>query len=87
MAGICNKLIAKAFKETGLSERYGTGIRRIINICSDYGLKQPQLEEVFNGFRVTLFKAKLKVTDNLTENQSVIVSLMANSGVTISGSL
>jgi len=37
-------------------------------------------EEVFNGFRVTLFKEKIrvtdKVTDNLTENQNWIVRLM-----------
>ncbi|MCK5852857.1 putative DNA binding domain-containing protein [bacterium] len=76
-----NKLIAKAFKEIGLIERYGSGIRRIINICSDYGLKQPLFEEIFNGFRVILFKAKLKVTDkvtdNLSENQSIIVGFIA----------
>jgi ATP-dependent DNA helicase RecG len=53
-----NKLIAKAFKEAGLIERYGSGIRRIINICKDYGVKQPRFEEVFNGFKVTLFKEK-----------------------------
>ncbi|RJP85528.1 MAG: winged helix-turn-helix transcriptional regulator [Desulfobacteraceae bacterium] len=79
-----NKLIAKAFKEIGLIERYGSGIRRIINICSDHGLKQPLFEEAFHGFRVTLFKAKLevtdkvtdKVTDDLTGNQNSIVSLI-----------
>jgi len=39
---------------------------------------------VFHGFRVTLFKAKIevtdkvtdKVTDNLTENQKLIISLI-----------
>ena len=87
-----NKLIAKAFKEIGLIERYGSGIRRILNICRDYGLKQPVLEEVSNGFKVTLFKEKTdnadrvtdkvtdrvtdKVTDDLTENQKHIVKLI-----------
>ena len=83
-----NKLIAKAFKEIGLIERYGSGIRRILNICRDYGLKQPVLEEVSNGFKVTLFKEKTdnadrvtdkvtdRVTDDLTENQKHIVKLI-----------
>jgi predicted HTH transcriptional regulator len=42
--------IVKAFKVIGLIERYDSGIRRIINICSDYGVKQSVFEEVFNGF-------------------------------------
>ena len=54
-----NKLIAKAFKETGIIERYGTGIKRVIDICEDYGVIPPKFEEVFNGFKVTLFKEKL----------------------------
>ncbi len=61
-----NKLIAKAFKEVGLIERYGSGIRRIIDICSNYRVKQPVFEEVFNGFRVVLFKEKTDVTKDVT---------------------
>jgi len=61
-----NKLIAKAFKEVGLIERYGSGIKRIIDICSNYGVKQPVFEEVFNGFRVVLFKEKTDVTKDVT---------------------
>jgi len=83
-----NKLIAKAFKEIGVIERYGTGIKRIFDICEVYGIIPPKFEEVFNGFRVTLFKEKLKVTDkvtdkgtdkvtdNLSENQIQIVRMM-----------
>lgn len=62
-----NKLIAKAFKEVGLIERYGSGIRRIIDICSNYGVKQPVFEEVFNGFRVVLFKEKTDVTKDVKD--------------------
>jgi len=51
-----NKLIAKTFKAVGLIERYGSGIQRILNICSDYGVIPPVFEELFNGFRVTLYK-------------------------------
>ena len=73
-----NKLIANAFKEIGLVERYGSGISRIINICKDYGLRMPVFEEFFQGFRVTLFKEKSaigeKVGENLTENQESILN-------------
>lgn len=62
-----NKLIAKAFKEVGMIERYGSGIRRILNICEEYGIIQPKIEEIFNGFRILLYKEKLNVTDNDTD--------------------
>ncbi len=51
-----NKLIAKAFKEVGLIERYGSGIQRILKICEEYGGIEITFEEALNGFRVILFK-------------------------------
>ena len=64
-----NKLIAKAFKEIGLIERYGSGIKRILNICKNYGMNSPKFEEVFSGFRVILFKEKSnkKLNDELND--------------------
>lgn len=63
-----NKLIAKAFKEIGLIERYGSGIKRIMNICFDYGVIAPNFEEIHNGFKVVLFKEKLKTKNNVVDN-------------------
>ena len=60
-----NKLIAKAFKEVGLIERYGSGILRIQNICKDYGVVAPIIEEAMNGFRVVLFNEKLEKNEKL----------------------
>jgi len=54
-----NKLIAKAFKEFGLVERYGTGVKRILDICSSHGVFPPKFEERPGGFLVTLFKEKI----------------------------
>ena len=69
-----NKLIAGAFKEVGLIERYGSGIQRILNICKDYGVKPPSFEEKSNGFNVTLYKEKLEnVTENVTENKILLL--------------
>jgi len=62
-----NKLIAKAFKEIGMIERYGSGIRRIRNICKDYNIIEPKFEEVFNGFRVILYKKKMENTHSETD--------------------
>ncbi len=58
-------LIAGAFKEVGLIERYGSGIQRILNICSDYGVIPPVFKESSNGFSVTLFKEKFFVEEKI----------------------
>ena len=63
-----NKLIAKAFKEVGLIERYGSGIKRILTICFDYGVIAPNFEEIHHGFKVVLFKEKLPVIVNVVED-------------------
>ncbi|MHC1731051.1 MAG: ATP-binding protein [Bacteroidales bacterium] len=63
-----NKLIARAFKEAGLTERYGSGISRILNICKNHGITPPLFEEIFNGFRVILYKKKANVTEDVTVN-------------------
>lgn len=83
-----NKLIAKAFKEAGLIERYGSGIHRIHNICKDYGIAEPVFEEISNGFRVVLYNDKLKnqvdkVTDKVTDNQKeIIYAIKKNNNIT-----
>jgi len=59
-----NKLIARAFKEAGIIEKYGSGIKRVFDICKDHGVIPPIFEEVFNGFRVVLFKERLSDKSN-----------------------
>ncbi len=75
-----NKLIAKAFKEVGLIERYGSGIIRIRNICKDYGVVEPSFNEIANGFMVTLFNKKINITANTinTPADNVIDSVTDN---------
>lgn len=89
-----NKLIAKAFKETGIIERYGSGIRRILAICKNYGIVPPRIEEAFNGFKFTLFKKKITVNvgvnvgdnvgDNVGENRPAQILNMIKKNNTIS---
>lgn len=64
-----NKLVAKAFKEIGLIERYGSGIMRVRKICRDYGIKDPSFKEVSQGFQVVLYKEKENVTNNIAEKK------------------
>jgi len=52
-------MIARAFKETGIIERYGSGIARIKNECREDGVIEPIFEEFVHGFRVILFKEKV----------------------------
>jgi len=54
-----NRVVARAFKEAGIIERYGSGIARIKNECKAHGVIKPLFEEFVHGFRVTLFKKKL----------------------------
>jgi len=73
-----------------LIEQYGSGIKRILNICEDYGIVPPVFEEVFNGFKVTLYKKRMDVTKDVTkdvikERREFILTLInGNSKVTIS---
>jgi ATP-dependent DNA helicase RecG len=40
------------FYDMGLIERYGSGIRRILDACREAGLPQPILENFSGGFRI-----------------------------------
>ena len=50
-----NRQIAKVAKEMGIIERYGTGIRRVRKMFTDYGLEEPKYEVVSGGMYVTVF--------------------------------
>jgi len=49
-----NKLIALVFYDLGLIERYGSGIRRILDACREAGLPQPLFENYSGGFRIKI---------------------------------
>ena len=54
-----NRAVARAFKEAGIIERYGSGIARIKNECKNHGVIEPKFEEFVHGFRVIVYKEKL----------------------------
>ncbi|MDR1632104.1 MAG: HTH domain-containing protein [Dysgonamonadaceae bacterium] len=65
-----NKLIARAFKETGIIERYGSGIMRVRKICKEYGVREPDFIEISNGFQVILYNEKVVDTKKLTDKDT-----------------
>lgn len=50
-----NKLIADFCKSLGLIEKYGSGIRRIIEHFDKAGLPGPDFRNISDGFMVTVF--------------------------------
>ena len=66
---IRNKKIADMFKEAGLIEKYGTGIRRILTGFKNYGLPAPTFEEFSGGFRVTVYKRVERITAAVATDQ------------------
>ena len=55
-----NAAISEAFHYMKIIEAWGTGLSRIRNSCKEYGLKEPNIEEFGDGFRVIFYR---KVTD------------------------
>ncbi len=51
-----NPLLAQTFYFAGLVERWGTGTIRIIELCRDQGLPEPDFQNQQGGFLVTFFK-------------------------------
>jgi ATP-dependent DNA helicase RecG len=68
---IRNRKIADMFKEAGLIEKYGTGIRRILQGFNEYGLPAPEFEEIGGGFRVTAYRMAEKTTEPKQVNPQV----------------
>lgn len=51
-----NKLIASVFYYANLIERWGTGTRRMVELCIKQGLPEPEFREEMGGFSVYFYK-------------------------------
>ncbi|MBF0197950.1 MAG: putative DNA binding domain-containing protein [Planctomycetes bacterium] len=76
-----NRAVARVFKECGYIERYGSGIKRILNVCHKYQLPRPCFESKHNGFKVVLYKNKSAERGKSNEGVSEGVSEGVNEGV------
>jgi ATP-dependent DNA helicase RecG len=68
-----NKQIATIFKELELIEKYGSGVRRVIDTFAAYGLREPEFEATQGGMAVTVFKAP---TGGVNEGVNGLLSLI-----------
>ena len=83
ISAIRNKQIATLFKEAGIIEKYGSGIKRILESLRSYGLQYPLFEEIQNGFRVTVYKTTQKTTQKATQKATTrdrILHLLRENG-------
>lgn len=53
---IRNKLIAQLFYDIGYIEKYGSGTIKIIELCRQNGMPNPELKEAFGGFSIVFRK-------------------------------
>lgn len=77
VSAIRNKQIATIFKEAGIIEKYGSGIKRVLEYSRLYGLKDPLLEEMQDGFMATIFKTTQKPTQKTTQKTSTKEQILA----------
>jgi ATP-dependent DNA helicase RecG len=86
------------FKEAGFIEKYGSGIKRVINAFVEMNLPKPDFIPLPSGFKVVVYaqpdletteatekvaEATEKTTEKITENQQLIInSIMQNPHVT-----
>ena len=91
-----NKLIAEIFKASGLIEKYGSGIKRVLEAFAAVGLQKPEFHLLKSGFRVKVFskaypwvgdKVGDKVGDNLTDNQNLILQCIKENQYITAGEL
>jgi len=64
---IRNRAICNAFSYMKIIEQWGSGIPRIINECSEYSLKEPELIDLDGDFRVNLYRLSLSTSVQTTQ--------------------
>ncbi len=79
-----NKQIATIFKELELIEKYGSGVRRVIETFVAYGLPEPVLEATQGGMAVTVFK---QVEQKTLKKTSEGANVGASGGVSTAANL
>ena len=58
---IRNGAIAKIFAYMNLIEAWGTGIPKIFEEAKDYGLREPELQDMGSDFRINLYRKEMMV--------------------------
>ena len=84
-----NRAIANAFSYMRIIEEWGSGIPRMFDEFSKYGLAEPELVDMDGDFRVNFYRSSVtprvteKVTDKFTEREMSVIRLIKNNpGIT-----
>lgn len=76
-----NRVIGQVFYRLGLIERWGSGVRRIIDSCKDAGFPEPLFEEIGTHFRVTLYTQPIESPRLNVTDQAIITVLKHADGL------
>ena len=60
---IRNRCIAEVFSRMRIIESWGTGIKRMFSSCREYGIRDPELLEIGDSFRVNLYRPSYSGND------------------------
>ena len=60
---IRNRCIAEVFSRMRIIESWGTGIKRMFSSCREYGIRDPELLEIGDSFRVNLYRPSYSGSD------------------------
>ena len=76
---IRNRCIAEVFNRMKIVESWGTGIRRMFNACKEYGVREPELLEIGDSFRVNLYRPSYNMANQSSSKSSLISSPKSSS--------
>jgi ATP-dependent DNA helicase RecG len=76
-----NRKIADLFREAGIIEKYGSGIKRITNAFVNCCLTAPTFEAFQNGFRVTVFANGIDIIDGGVNELFILIE--KNPGINV----
>ena len=75
-----NRAIANAFSYMRIIEEWGSGIPRMFDEFSKYGLAEPELVDMDGDFRVNFYRSSVtpRVTEKVTEREMSVIRLIKN---------
>ena len=76
---IRNRCIAEVFNRMKIVESWETGIRRMFNACKEYGVREPELLEIGDSFRVNLYRPSYNMANQSLSKSSLISSPKSSS--------
>lgn len=68
---IRNRCIAEVFSRMKIIESWGTGIKRMFSSCKEYGVREPELLEIGDSFRVNLYRPSYDETSKSSPKSSL----------------